>query len=565
LRRPRSPHRACPPPPPRRFKEELAEEGLELDLPPPPTVHELTELAMKARAMLPERLTAEELTAAAKRATDSVQLPAALTDLQLPNLDAITSKLPPMPDLSGLGLPKLPPMPTWPDMSSMPDLSKLKDQLPSALTDLKVPELKLPELKLPDSLVASFPALPDLASLKDQLPAMPAMPKLPELPKMPSLPSLPSPPAPPSSSTVAATPPPPAWLQPKETDSKPKPDAALTPQPTPVFEAPPAVGPEPTVAEEAPENVPLEELQALVGDALRRRHVMDASDVPVEEPTAAQPQPLLTSEPELECPAVHEPTPEVILAEGEGRDAVDAAEGAAEAGQLEATAVGEETETETVGEETETETDKARAEAVVLDSAVFDEHGNVKVSLPDALKISLFDSMQAKEGGGGLGYAETLEIVFASMKQQAAVDVAVFEKAVAEQKAKQQAELERMSSELIAAKGLVDEMTFRLEEVTAAAKEAAHDAAVALRETVEQEAEAAATQLETALEAQRLAMRTASSQTLVAERRQTVEAVDALRTEVHPPHMSLTHASKDTNCITPSLQPPATGNTVHAF
>jgi hypothetical protein len=95
------------------------------------------------------------------------------------------------------------------------------------------------------------------------------------------------------------------------------------------------------------------------------------------------------------------------------------------------------------------------------------------------------------------------------------VDVAVFEKAVTEQKAKQQAELDAMSAELHAAKKLVEETTFRLEETLAAAQEAAHDAANALREAVEAEATAAAEQTALALEEQRLALRTAASQALV--------------------------------------------------
>lgn len=99
--------------------------------------------------------------------------------------------------------------------------------------------------------------------------------------------------------------------------------------------------------------------------------------------------------------------------------------------------------------------------------------------------------------------------------RQAAVDVAVFEKAVTEQKAKQQAELDAMSAELRAAKQLVEETTFRLEETLVAAQDAAHDAANALREAVETEATAASEQTGLALEEQRLALRTAASQALV--------------------------------------------------
>lgn len=99
--------------------------------------------------------------------------------------------------------------------------------------------------------------------------------------------------------------------------------------------------------------------------------------------------------------------------------------------------------------------------------------------------------------------------------RQAAVDVAVFEKAVTEQKAKQQAELDAMNAELRAAKQLVEETTFRLEETLVAAQEAAHDAANALREAVEAEATAASEQTALALEEQQLALRTAASQALV--------------------------------------------------
>lgn len=57
--------------------------------------------------MLPEKLTAEEVTAAAKRAVDGVQLPAAIKDMKLPNMDSITSKIPPLPALpAGWELPK---------------------------------------------------------------------------------------------------------------------------------------------------------------------------------------------------------------------------------------------------------------------------------------------------------------------------------------------------------------------------------------------------------------------------------------------------------------------------
>jgi len=66
------------------------------------------DLAGQARAMLPEKLTAEEVTAAAQRAVAGVQLPAAFTDLKLPNMDSITSKLPPLPTLpAGWELPKV--------------------------------------------------------------------------------------------------------------------------------------------------------------------------------------------------------------------------------------------------------------------------------------------------------------------------------------------------------------------------------------------------------------------------------------------------------------------------
>jgi hypothetical protein len=57
--------------------------------------------------MLPEKLTAEEVTAAAKRAVADVELPAAFTDMKLPNMDSISSKIPPLPALpAGWELPK---------------------------------------------------------------------------------------------------------------------------------------------------------------------------------------------------------------------------------------------------------------------------------------------------------------------------------------------------------------------------------------------------------------------------------------------------------------------------
>jgi hypothetical protein len=330
-----------------------------------------------------------------------------------------------LPD--GVQLPKLP--------EGMPDLSKLTDQLPSALTHLKVPELKLPEMKLPDS-------LPDMSALKDKLPGMPALPKMPELPQMPSMPSMPqipSLPTPPSPPVAAAKPPPP-WLQAEQDNASPSKPAekpadvpAAIPAAAPAAPTPPSppdavsaqTAAEPAPEEEEPQNVPLEELQELLNSARRSPQEVTQSTEPAA-PGAAQTAQHPTSEHEVERPVAPDAPAHVEQAVGAAVE-VASCEGdeeqQAETVGKQGAAEGEEaSETqETTPKMMEREDAGEVLRAVVLDGAVFDENGDVKVSLPVQLHSQqiggLFDSIKHK-GGGGLGYAETLEIVFAAMKQQ---------------------------------------------------------------------------------------------------------------------------------------------------